>query len=511
MNQVLHIFRKDTRRFWPEIVVFFVVLVLFVIVEPNVWHSPELVAGLGEVGLMVGSFLLLIPAAWWLLVARAVQDESLVGDRQFWITRPYRWPSLLGAKILFVLAWLGAPYFVAQLILLHVAGFSAIEHAAGAAGLTLLLVAALTLPALALAALTSNLVRLVLTALACLVALVGLFALVGGLRNTEAATHFAAHVPDQNWLGWVILIGGCMAILILQYATRRAWLSRGLLVGVPILMFGSGILYSSQLLADHAYAVPPPSAAPAFTAESASDTDRQVMAREWKKHVFVDVPVRYSGTEESYAAVAENMRFTLKGADGSQWTSPWQAMRERLRTGQTVSRLSLQLTPELYEQFKAGPMTLHVEFEVSQYQAESSSTVEYPLTDVAVPGIGFCTQDFTGLFCRSAVKDAPLAFVTGEWRNAPCAAPPSKWDRTLPGSGWLTPISQGFQLLAVRSNMAPLGGRSDGQWYMCPGSPMSFTEYRLVGRTRAEMTVLNFQIPQQPEVMDDSLRGRERR
>jgi len=46
---------------------------------------------------------------------------------------------------------------------------------------------------------------------------------------------------------------------------------------------------------------------------------------------------------------------------------------------------------------------------------------------------------------------------------------------------------------------------------MCPGSPMSFTEYRLVGRTRAEMTVLNFQIPQQPEVMDDSLRGRERR
>ena len=36
------------------------------------------------------------------------------GDRQFWITRPYRWQSLLGAKVRFVLVFLNLPMTVAD-------------------------------------------------------------------------------------------------------------------------------------------------------------------------------------------------------------------------------------------------------------------------------------------------------------------------------------------------------------------------------------------------------------
>ncbi len=51
----------------------------------------------------------LLPMAWWFLVSLAVYGEPLPGNRQFWITRPYRWTSLLGAKLLFIVAFVSFP------------------------------------------------------------------------------------------------------------------------------------------------------------------------------------------------------------------------------------------------------------------------------------------------------------------------------------------------------------------------------------------------------------------
>src|SRR5256885_7885270 len=50
--------------------------------------------------------MILLPLAWWTLIARVIHDEVLPGDNQFWITRPYSWKSLLGAKALFILAFI---------------------------------------------------------------------------------------------------------------------------------------------------------------------------------------------------------------------------------------------------------------------------------------------------------------------------------------------------------------------------------------------------------------------
>ena len=52
---------------------------------------------------MEGWLNLLLPLVWACVAALAVQEEPLVGDRNFWTTRPYRWPSLLGAKLMFVI------------------------------------------------------------------------------------------------------------------------------------------------------------------------------------------------------------------------------------------------------------------------------------------------------------------------------------------------------------------------------------------------------------------------
>ena len=57
---------------------------------------------------------LLLLAFWAFLCARLIQAEPIPGDRQFWITRPYEWSSLLGAKLLFVVVCIGIPLLAAD-------------------------------------------------------------------------------------------------------------------------------------------------------------------------------------------------------------------------------------------------------------------------------------------------------------------------------------------------------------------------------------------------------------
>jgi len=68
-----------------------------------------------------GAVLVLLPVTWALLVARSVQDESLVGTRELWLTRPYHWSQLLVSKLLFMTVYIGVPLGIAKIVLLHMA------------------------------------------------------------------------------------------------------------------------------------------------------------------------------------------------------------------------------------------------------------------------------------------------------------------------------------------------------------------------------------------------------
>jgi hypothetical protein len=91
MKQVLHIFAKDSRQFWPEILISLALLSAFVWVYPRSWlsgNSTYAVAGGAVVPALLEGFLggilkVLIPVSWWLLIARVIHTEALVGDRQF--------------------------------------------------------------------------------------------------------------------------------------------------------------------------------------------------------------------------------------------------------------------------------------------------------------------------------------------------------------------------------------------------------------------------------------------
>src|SRR5258706_11965189 len=128
MKQILNIFRKDLRRYWRESAVSVALLLAYAWNDMEGWAGARNVAAYGIGGLISYQFLsglvvVLLPVAWSFLIVRVVQGEALVGDRQFWITRPYEWKKLLAAKVLFFVLAINLPLLIVDSVLLARAGF----------------------------------------------------------------------------------------------------------------------------------------------------------------------------------------------------------------------------------------------------------------------------------------------------------------------------------------------------------------------------------------------------
>ncbi len=185
MKQMLHIFAKDSRQFWPEILICLALVAAFVWIYPSSWLSGNTlsaVAGGDFVQVLFEQYLggilkLLIPVSWWLLIARVIHAEALVGDRQFWLTRPYEWKKLLGAKALFLVVFLYLPLLIAQCLLLFRAGFHPLSFIPGLLFNLLLITGILVLPLMAIASVTATFARVTVTLLAGLAGFIGFIAI----------------------------------------------------------------------------------------------------------------------------------------------------------------------------------------------------------------------------------------------------------------------------------------------------------------------------------------------
>src|SRR5258708_14838819 len=170
MKQILDIFRKDLRRFWREIAVSVALLATYswndargVAGERNVGYAG--IGGLISCQLLSGRVVVLLAAAWAFLVVRVVQGEALVGDRQFWVTRPYEWKKLLAAKVLFVVLTIDLPLLFADVFLLAKAGFPPTHYVSGLLWMQLLMGLVLILPTATLATVTAGVGQMILAIL----------------------------------------------------------------------------------------------------------------------------------------------------------------------------------------------------------------------------------------------------------------------------------------------------------------------------------------------------------
>jgi hypothetical protein len=499
MSQVLHIFRKDTRRFWIEILLSLAVAVALAVVYPGEWkayHDPSQRMRVQQFARILN---LLMSVSWLLLIARSVHAEPLVGDRQFWITRPYEWGKLLAAKVLFLTVWIGVPYVLTQTYLVAAAGFHPLPYVAGVLGSLALLATVSLLPIFSLAAVTSNFARLTLTVLGCFILLFVFSYLVYGTQYMYVSSN-----PYSNVFRYPLLFAGCAAAITLQYATRRTWLARGLLMVVAVLIALSVFAYRRQALVNKAYPRPDSNAAALVNFASTPNEKYPVKARSWDGQDYIDMPIAYSGVADGYAVFFEDVKYTLTAADGSQWTSRWQQYQETILPGTHYGGLYLPaISPADYDKFKSGPVTLRVTFAASRYRADAVMQTAFPGRDAAVPGIGFCSaENFyrpASIYCRAPLRGPQLTHLTAQWSKTPCGeSSAAAADAKGQASTWIQHDGPDFSIVSVWSQTSYLRFEGDedvrhGQ--VCEGTPMTVTQYRLVDRTQIDFILQNFVLP----------------
>lgn len=513
MNQILHIFRKDARRFWAEILISLVITACFVCIGAYLWLDTDDQHG-QVLGVLAALLAMLVPVSWWVLITRAIHAERLVGDTQFWITRPYTWKNLLGAKLLFLLVFLYLPFFIAQCLLLIEAGFPPYLYLAGLLFNLLLIGGAIVLPLTALATVTSSFARMTLTLLGIFVGFIAVAAIAAFASNNQPSAP-SSHVGGN--IGLAIALLGFAAAVVLQYALRRVWLARGVLLALPV--FLAVILFAAskydQAQMGRIYPVTQ-GAAPfqlAYDPDPHS-TSTSGFAASARAMVPISFRMAETGVEEGYAIIPEAIRAQITAPDGSHWESEWQVIGSyRFLPGETFFTPGFSMPIAVYNRFRPTPLKVHLDFAVTQARAGRTTSLSLPAQRFSVPEFGVCSGQrgwaplwgqMTGINCVSALNEPPLTYVSTRWSDAACSAAQGA-DPEVLGTAWvgsldrepaqigISPVVEAHVNLSNNVIVNTPGGKPR---YLCPGTPITFKQYNAVRRTQTSVDIQGFTLPQ---------------
>jgi hypothetical protein len=300
-QQTLHIFKKDARHLRREITLVALIAMTFAALHARALFAAK-GSGLGELALAVS-------AAF--LIGRLVLAEAIPGDRQFWVTRPYRWQSLLGAKLLFIVVFVGLPIFLAQLLILIIDGFPLLSNFPGLLWSQVLLLTFIWLPIAAIAALNSGFAPFIFSQLIVLAAAVG---------YGEVMPPSPPRLGGVEWvsesIAAVALVAIAAAVLFTQYKSRRNVFSRWLAIG--------GVAMGAVLLAIFPWTLAltvqshfskTPELASSISVALDRDSDRPVWMPRSPKISF-HVPVTVQGIPTGTEILADALNISLRSRDG---------------------------------------------------------------------------------------------------------------------------------------------------------------------------------------------------
>jgi hypothetical protein len=305
MKQALHIFGKDVRYLWREIllVVFAAAMFAYVETRGRIVDNPF--------------GMLLIPASCW-LIARLIQAEALPGDKQYWVTRPYSWKSLLGSKLLFIATFVSLPILFVQLAIVIAGGFPLWNSLPGLLWTQVLFWFCMSLPLAALSAAIAGIVPLILTIFVLFVAIAGpLFILPFGYDLGTLLGPFE-WVKDTVF----VLAVAVVATLVLraQYKMRATLFSRIFLAA------GAAVaaIASMYLPLPFAFAVQSSISQQRFdgSALRAGLAEAPVRQSQYlQDQVRIRVPVSVEGVPPGIDVQADAVRVQFQWPDGRVWKS----------------------------------------------------------------------------------------------------------------------------------------------------------------------------------------------
>jgi hypothetical protein len=386
----LHILKKDARRLWPAIVA--ATALLGTLARMDRWRSDWLISS------TEGYLNILIPIAWACLIGLAVEQDAIPGDRQFWITRPFRTRSIFAAKALFAVLFVHVPSLVADCYILAMRGFSPLTYASSLLAKQLVLACALTIPALALASLVRSFSHFVME----VVAVAAIFLVLNGTgwREPIILEPLLDTVRREFLIGIVAVAG--VVVLIGQYGGRRVLLSRGIAVGFGV----AASLFFAYLLPPSALALRTAVTPGAPKVSMRPDNAPRRPYEIWGGRVQIALPIAFEGVQENDLVRAEPVESEIVTALGGHYReiprrrfSPSEkppvysfAIGWGRRKETDPQWLTYEFERPIFQMFSHVPVTIRGKAALDLYRAGASSWMG-PNDRANIGGVGRCVTE----------------------------------------------------------------------------------------------------------------------
>jgi hypothetical protein len=482
LPQPLHIFRKDLIHLWPETLFCLLLFVGFAACAPSGWSGSEYATYIVILSWLIK---VLMPISWLVLIARAIQDESLVGDRQFWTSRPYHWASLLASKLILILTCIYIPFFLMQVYLLHRAGLYPMLALPALLHNLLLLTVVLIIPLAALSAVTSTFPRVLLSFIGAVIYVLILLVAVGFSRLLQMQP------PHLEWLINSAFILLPAVALLIQYKTRKTTIARAVLVATPLLTALIVYLIPNNAIITQGYPVLSGDKAPALTGLSdkfhPQGTPPGILVT-LRGMVPIGLPVGIANIQKDVNFLVRGTRVTVSGG-GTTYTSPFLssiAGNTQFSDGRPVALVNFFLPVDVFNKIRTTPVDLHIQFASEQLKAEKPSTWHATLLPFSVPGNGICSfppsdpeQDPNNApppTCRYALKQPEISFVTAQLAAQSCAnpaAPPVTGQANIGGSASTLDFDP---VITVPLDFQTGDPEKRHHYVLCPGTALNFVE-----------------------------------
>jgi hypothetical protein len=377
MKQALHIFLKDMRRAWPYAAIVLAITAALAYLTPK--YTPVFGLGGSRLNGTVNILQFLLPVAWWFTIAHVVHGEALVGDRQFWVTRPYSWRSLFLAKVLFCAVFLSVPLLAQDFIVLSAADFPPAKMIPELLWRHCWLAAVIMLPAFVLAALTRNMRQFVLACLSLVIALLvpGLVEssypskpLLGNLMDLRRS---AAISWIEDWGPGVLIIAGALALVLWQYARRRTAHARAIVLAAYALNLASTIWSARPILPAVWESNVPDARYPDVAVAFAPARGRlsRLGASGAPNKVQIDIPIELTGRKRDLLRY-DIAAVRIQPAQGSAW-SPNRNSYIGVARREDADWIELLLDGEDFQLLNREPVKIHAMLGVTVYEEQTST------------------------------------------------------------------------------------------------------------------------------------------
>ena len=490
MKQILHIFRKDLRCHWAEIVASLALLAAFTWYEPRTWILRDGFRESRIQSFLYGALVVLLVLSWGLLVIRAIHSERLVGDRQYWITRPVEWKKLLAAKVLLIGVFINIPLLIAQAFLLSRAGFRLTPSSAWLLlDMQPSLVMFCLLPIAALAAVTASIAQFVLGLIA-----IAIYLAIG--------VTISSYVPSESFssgsdnLQGVVLIVACLAALLWQYAKRQTQRARNILAAAALIVLFLLVATPYRTLVARQYPALSPSDPQPIHLELSPEKLPPSVALPDENDPEIRIPLLVSGIAEGSIVSIDGATLTLEGPNGSRWNTGWKYTSLRLFPTTPSTQMDFEVSRKFFEKIKSGDVRARIGLALTVFHDKDIREVTATEGEFPLPGVGLCSIEpgysTNSLRCRYPFRMPSLVMkLSSSSSTCPAsnpAAPQGKIARIFDGgtdAGPISPVGIGNIYFWSWDETSDAGSTPS----VCVGTPLTYDFPETVQRAGQEVEI----------------------